>query len=196
MPRGIYHCSAWTLVYFCSIIWKSSLTTFFLIVATKRDVAGNKILLQQRASQLVQRREVYNWIKDEVRGIPSGIDDTVAKLPADQQFRAVKTVDFTNHGLRIARTLKIASIFVNFDDLHGYEVLARKLGGERQLYEAGRWTSDVEFGRQMMNGVSPIIIERCRAVPANFHVTNEMVQSFMSLSLEEEMKVCELIYIV
>ena len=165
-------------------------TAFFLIfVATKRDVARNKILLQQRASQLVQRREVYNWSKDEVRGIPSGIDDTVAKLPADQQFRAVKNINFTTDGLKILGTLKIASFFVNCDDLHGYEVLARKLGGERQLYEAGRWTSDVKFGRQMMNGISPIIIERCRAVPPNFHVTNEMVQPFMSLSIEEEMKV-------
>ncbi len=104
--------------------------------------------------------------------------------PADQQFRMVKNINFTTDGQKIVGTLKIASLFVNCDDLHGYEVLARKLGGERQLYEAGRWTSDVKFGRQMMNGISPIIIERCRAVPPNFHVTNEMVQPFLSLSLE------------
>ena len=179
------------IVVFTKSLSRKIVNITAFVVATKRDVAGNNILLQQRARQLVQRRDVYRWSKDEISGLPSGIDDTVAKLPADEQFRTVKSINFTTDAVKSMGSLKIAGLFVDCDDLHGYEVLARNLGGERQLYEAGRWTSDVEFGRQMMNGVNPIFIEKCRAVPPNFQVTNEMVQPFMSLSLEEEMKVCE-----
>ena len=28
-------------------------------------------------------------------------------------------------------------------------------------YEGYRWVSDVEFGRQMLNGVNPVLIRRC-----------------------------------
>ncbi len=42
----------------------------------------------------------------------------------------------------------------------------------------------------MMNGVNPIIIRKCEDIPPNFLVTNEMVQPFLQVSLEQEMMVC------
>ncbi len=164
-------------------------------VATLKDIAGNKILLQQRKEQILKRQNVYNWLKDD-RGIPSSIDDSslFSKLPADQQFGVVKDFDFGSEAIHSVGGLNIDGLFVNCKDVHGYEVLSRYLGGKRQLYEAGRWTSDEEFGYQMLNGVNPIVIEKCEKLPHNFPVTNEMVGPFLSLSLEEEMKVTMINY--
>ncbi len=147
-------------------------------------------MLNQRVSQLNQRRAVYKWQKFPETGIPSGIDDSSDDLPADEQFGTVKNIDFTTGALNSVASLKLAGLFVTADNIHAYEVLADKLGGEKPLYEAGRWTSDVEFGRQILNGVNPIVIKRCEELPANFPVTNEMVKPFLQFSLEQEMKVC------
>ena len=57
-------------------------------------------------------------------------------------------------------------------------------------YEGYRWVSDVEFGRQILNGVNPVLIHKCTKIPDNFAVTGEMVQPLMNngKTLEEEMK--------
>ena len=59
------------------------------------------------------------------------------------------------------------------------------------VYNGDRWTTDVEFGRQILNGVNPVVIKRCTELPSNFHVTNEMVKSSLSggKTLLEEIKV-------
>ena len=58
-------------------------------------------------------------------------------------------------------------------------------------YEGYRWVSDVEFGRQILNGVNPVMIRKCTKIPDNFAVTSEMVQPLMNngKTLEKEMKV-------
>ena len=92
-------------------------------------------------------------------------------------------------------------------NLHDFEFIATTLKTEnlkdsnppRELplnpnipaYEGYRWVSDVEFGRQMLNGVNPVLIRKCTKIPDNFAVTSEMVQPLMNngKTLEEEMKV-------
>ena len=158
-----------------------------------KDVRNEKVLLHQRSSQLKQRQELYHWQKFPETGIPSGILDTgdQKELPADEQFAAVKNFDFTTMSLKSAAGIYAKSLHIKVDDLHDFEEIADALGGKKPLYQAGRWTTDVEFGRQMLNGVNPIIIEKCINVPSNFPITNDMVKPFLvrGLSLEEEMKV-------
>ena len=101
----------------------------------------------------------------------------------------------------------------NFDEntsvssLHDFEFIATTLEKENlkdsdppkdlptdpniPAYEGYRWVSDVEFGRQILNGVNPVLIRKCTKIPDNFAVTNEMVQPLMNSgkTLEEEMKV-------
>ena len=61
-----------------------------------------------------------------------------------------------------------------------------------KICQAHRWTADEEFGRQILNGVNPVVIHRCSALPDNFPVTHDMVKSSLvrNMSLKQEMKVC------
>ena len=129
--------------------------------ATLKDVADSEILLEQRAEQLAKRRELYQWKPFPDLGMPSGILDSVLTLPADEQFGAAKKFEIYGGAMAGFTGLDLET-FVTADDLHAHEMLADTLGpgGKRPLYQAGRWTSDVEFGRQMLNGVNPIVIEK------------------------------------
>lgn len=63
------------------------------------------------------------------------------------------------------------------------------------VYEGYRFVSDVEFGRQILNGSNPSIIQRCKTIPPNFAVKGEMVNGLLNRgkTLEQEMLVCYII---
>ena len=64
-------------------------------------------------------------------------------------------------------------------------------GFEIEICHVARWATDEEFGRQILNGVNPIVIRRCSALPDNFPVTHDMVKNSLvrNMTLQEEMKV-------
>lgn len=59
-------------------------------------------------------------------------------------------------------------------------------------YAQDHWKEDSFFGYQFLNGVNPMLIRRCSALPGNFPVTDEMVFSGGQFRLEEEMQVTDL----
>ena len=158
-----------------------------------KDVGDNEILRTQRESQLQERRNKYAWKKSTNDGLPShiAIDDQYFDLPQDERFERVKSIDFTTASLEGAAKIKLSGID-EITDLHDYEKLATVLGDpEVPVHNAARWTTDVEFGRQILNGVNPVVIEKCSSLPSNFPVTNDMVKGFLNrgLTLDQEMEV-------
>lgn len=57
-------------------------------------------------------------------------------------------------------------------------------------YVQQHWKEDAFFGYQYLNGVNPILIQCCTALPKNFPVTDDMVFLRGGSCLTEEMRVC------
>ena len=125
--------------------------------------------------------------------MPSGIDDTDKKrLPRDEEFDLVKNIDFTWDALKDAGKIIVKRHVMSLKHLYIYEEFAKVLGKpDPAVFDASRWISDAEFGRQMLNGVNPVVIRKCTSLPANFPVSEEMVKGLLNrrISLSEEMKV-------
>ena len=179
----------------------------YIHTATIKHCEGDKLLITQRESQLEMRCIQYAWQKLPDTGLPSCINDKsvhikglVNDLPLDEKFQLRKLIDFSGTAMKDSAELLALSAIENITDMHDYKKLASLLGKhELTLYNAGRWMTDVEFGRQMLNGVNPVVIKQCTKLPLNFPVTNGMVKGSLSRgkTLNEEMKVsCELVVII
>jgi len=72
------------------------------------------------------------------------------------------------------------------------KLLTIERGPGLMISQAHRWITDEEFGRQILNGVNPVVIRKCSILPDNFPVTNDMVKHLLvrNMTLQEEMKVC------
>lgn len=144
-----------------------------------------------------------------------------SKPPLDEKFEKVKDTNFLGKKFEGAAYAFSGAIFEKLQQelssllgievshnhsaksLHDFHNIAALLEGDNTLgnpnleegelivCEASRWTSDVEFGRQILNGVNCVIIKRCTELPDNFPVKNEMVKNLLSrgLTLEQEMEV-------
>ena len=125
--------------------------------------------------------------------MPSGIDDTDKKrLPRDEEFDRVKNIDFTLDALKDVGKITVERHVMSLEHLYIYEKFAKVLGKpDPAVFDASRWTSDAEFGRQMLNGVNPVVIQKCMSLPTNFPVSEEKVKGLLNrgISLSEEMKV-------
>ncbi len=149
--------------------------------------------MKQREFELNERRKRYQWQIFSDTGVPSAIDDTKDGIPADEQFNRVKNIDFTLDGVNALAKLGLTGVLIDVNDLSDYAKFASSINPDEStpLYENGRWTSDVEFGRQILNGVNPMVIKKCTEMPSKFPVTNEIVKPFLTrgLSLEQEIEV-------
>ena len=173
---------------------------------------------QLRKVQLENRKKAYAWKIFPNLGIPSAIGGSF--LPSDERFDNVKQTEFLGNLVKgrtssfgaapnsdIQQSLK-ANLGVSTTanespkSLHDYHNIALVLQGKGTyntelekrgliVCEAARWTSDVEFGRQVLSGVNPVIIQRCTKLPSNFGVTNDMVKQSLNKghTLEEEIQV-------
>ena len=160
-------------------------------------LSGDRILLTQREIQLKKRRSCYAWQRLPDTGLPSCIDDEhvnfsglVNELPLDEKFRPRKLFDFTECALKDSAELYAQSAIEDITDMQDYEQFASLLGKhELTLYNTGRWMADIEFGRQMLNGINPVVIKRCTKLPSNFPVTTDMVKGSLNRgkTLDEEM---------
>lgn len=116
----------------------------------------------------------------------------MSDLPEDERFDLVKNLDFTASALEGFVGPTAAGAFMSLKDIEDYVQLLKDMDqAPLKIERAGRWTSDVEFGRQILNGVNPVVIEKCTAIPRKFHVTGDMVAPFLTRgkTLAEEMEV-------
>ena len=172
-------------------------TVLCLIIGLYKDVEDDSLLVTERKEQLEDRQKAYKWLKFPGTGVPSGIKGSMHEVPEDEQFVLVKAADFYWTAIKAYAKVKAGGIEKGYQvkHLHEFASIARFLQpASLPLDEGSRWQYDVEFGRQMLNGVNPYIIEKCTKLPANFPVTHELVGPFLTrgLTLEQEMEVSSL----
>ncbi|XP_027980913.1 arachidonate 15-lipoxygenase B isoform X3 [Eumetopias jubatus] len=152
------------------------------------------ILRQQRQEELQARQDSYHW-KTYSPGWPHCLDEkSVKDLDLNIKYSVMKNSCFY---------LKVSSAFIELK-LKG--LLDRK-GPWKSLNEMRRmlnfrktpaaeyvfkhWQEDAFFASQFLNGLNPVLIRRCRHLPENFPVTDDMVAPMLGpgTSLQAELEV-------
>ncbi|XP_027138935.1 arachidonate 12-lipoxygenase, 12R-type-like [Larimichthys crocea] len=140
-----------------------------------------------REQELKNRAKEYCW-DEYAEGIPHTIKaDNTSSLPPEVRFSFNKKMEFGFNLLTRLAELNLQGYYYkkkNWDDIDDIDHVFWSKRTAISDYVQEHWKEDAFFGYQFLNGVNPMLIRRCTALPGNFPVTDEMVQ----FSLEDEMK--------
>ncbi|XP_076583499.1 hydroperoxide isomerase ALOXE3-like [Chaetodon auriga] len=144
-----------------------------------------------RQQELKQREEDYRW-DVYAEGIPHCIKtDSPLSLPCEVRFSFTKTTEFlftVSAGLTELQLKGLAGSkenWTNIDDMKRVFCCKRT---DLSEYVQEHWKEDAFFGYQFLNGINPMMIRRCEALPSNFPVTDDMVFLQGQCRLAAEMK--------
>ncbi|XP_034043738.1 arachidonate 15-lipoxygenase B-like isoform X2 [Thalassophryne amazonica] len=144
-----------------------------------------------REKELKQRAEVYCWDVYK-EGIPHCIKtEGPLSLPYEVQFSFTKTTEFFFTKTSGLIELKLEGLadcqmpWQNIDDIRrAFSCYQTDISD----YVEEHWKEDAFFGYQYLNGINPMFIQRCKALPKNFPVTDEMVFLHDAKCLATEMQ--------
>ncbi|XP_058889363.1 hydroperoxide isomerase ALOXE3-like [Acipenser ruthenus] len=151
------------------------------------------ILKQNREKELDQRRKTFRW-KTYAEGMPKCVDiKKTCDLPLDVQFSFSKNTEFQFTltsalvKLKLAEFIHLQTHWRSMEDIEKYFGVNKT---EESEFVKSMWEEDTFFGYQFLNGCNPIMIKKCKEIPSNFAVTNDMVSGFLekSTSLQNEMQ--------
>ena len=147
------------------------------------------------------RAKNHSLLGNQLKGLQNTFKSVISKGELREAFSRL-----LGHEVTEAQSVK---------SFHDYYEIARKIKkAEEQFilhhhppelieptivpYEASRWTSDVEFGRQQLNGTNFVLIRRCTTLPDNFPVTNDLVNHLLCrrLTLDQEIQVWPMTYLL
>ena len=168
----------------------------FTFVAQIPSDEQNLVIQHQRRLEIQQRQELYQWGDDPAYSVdlPGFIKASNPKsLPKDVQFTSeaantlhtAKRAALANLGLG-----KLFNVFSSWKNIDDFRSMFTSLLGDPPP-AAKHWHTDVWNGKQFLNGCNPDTIKRCKELPTNFPVTNEMVSDVLDpgVTLEQAMKV-------
>lgn len=158
-------------------------------VTFQQDTEAGK---RAREKELSDRKSNYCWVEDK-EGIPHCIDIKDKELPPEVTFSYTKSWGFhvtalTSKGRTwIKEKLSCAKQWTRMADISS-EFGRRSRPTEISEHVSRNWMKDDFFGYQCLNGINPMMIRRCTALPANFPVTENLVSLHGQHSLAEEME--------
>ncbi|XP_063158984.1 hydroperoxide isomerase ALOXE3-like [Candoia aspera] len=148
---------------------------------------------RHRQEELQVKHSKYGW-KEYLPGIPWCADiDTIATTEYNIQYSFPKSTAFFGRGTTALFEAKMKGFL---DKPYSWERLEdiRKIFWfyhtpvSEHVFK--HWKDDDFFGYQFLNGINPIMIQKCTKIPENFPVTQEMVIGTLgrSTTLKEELK--------
>uniref|UniRef100_A0A3B4FR53 Lipoxygenase domain-containing protein n=1 Tax=Pundamilia nyererei TaxID=303518 RepID=A0A3B4FR53_9CICH len=112
-------------------------------------------------------------------------------LPYEVQFSFTKTTEFlytASTGLTELKLKGLDNCKKKWDNIDSINRVFCCKKTEISEYVQEHWKEDAFFGYQFLNGVNPILIQCCAALPSNFPVTDDMVFPRGQCSLRDEIK--------
>ncbi|XP_067282412.1 hydroperoxide isomerase ALOXE3-like isoform X2 [Pseudorasbora parva] len=150
----------------------------------------NPIAQRQRKRQLEERQKLFRW-RVYAQGLPQIIDcDNFETLPAEVQFSKTKSLEFRLNFLNELAALQTNGKGKDRSSWESFSEIKQETDKNKTIeYIQEHWDEDEFFGYQFLNGLNPMMIQRCSKLPENFPVTDDMVKDFLGgSSLEQEMK--------
>ena len=161
-------------------------------------------ILSLPVNEEFHRAKAINFLADTFKGVVltgdalpvalGVIDDTIRELLGISTNTAFELA----HDLHVFEELCLQLLKNQVKNRNPQSEIAR--GFEMKICQASRWVFDEEFGRQILNGVNPVVIQRCfdikKQLPDGFndqHVKDKIAKSSLvrNMTLEEEVKVCK-----
>ena len=152
---------------------------------TKKEVIRWRLRGYQEITELINNQ-----------GLPGRIDvDGHENLP-DQNIMFTDGMlnDFTKNAIRARSNgiwLGLMSKLQSFNSFCDFKQFSRDLKGVRHpsWILDDTWRQDEEFGREILNGINPAQVRRCKKLPDNFPVTDSHTTGILTRGkgLQEEM---------
>ncbi|XP_015278983.1 PREDICTED: arachidonate 12-lipoxygenase, 12R-type-like, partial [Gekko japonicus] len=181
---------------FPSYQWLEGYSTLTLregAAKTITDDSGNPLLLEHRKEELKCRQECYGW-KDYAPGWPRCVDaKSTDDLDSNDKFTVTKTTVFALRNVKSELELRLRGFSNQEGSWESLDDIGKVFWFKKTPvteYVADHWRDDDFFGYQYLNGVNPVVMQKCTEIPANFPVTQEMVAGLLgkSTTLKEELK--------
>ncbi|KAK5616190.1 hypothetical protein CRENBAI_015965 [Crenichthys baileyi] len=145
-------------------------------------------------NDIKEQQGLYCWTQDE-DGLPFNMKaGTIISLPLDARFYITKDIEMIYTAAKAITELKLKEWldwkdkWTNIEEIQYLYSCHRTQISAFPDYVHDHWKEDSFFGYQFLNGVNPMVIQRCQSLPANFPVTDGMVFKDGKQCLEDEMK--------
>ncbi|XP_062398077.1 hydroperoxide isomerase ALOXE3-like [Sardina pilchardus] len=150
----------------------------------------NPIAQKARTSQLEGRQKLIRW-SVYAESLPRAINyESPLLLPEELRFSFSKKTEFSYTAGKQLISLKLNGLSGNRDSWESIDQLHQILCDITNTtieYVEDHWDEDEFFGYQFLNGLNPMLIQRCSELPENFPVTEEMVKGLLGeYTLEAE----------
>ena len=138
-------------------------------------------IAEQRKKEVNENRKTYKW--GYTQDLPGFIEAKDPKsLPKDVQFTDEANLSLFRVGLEDFENLGLSNLFhlwESWDCLEDFRELITPAIPEGSPPAADYWRDDVWVGSQFLNGSNPEVIRKCKQLPKNFPVENEMVDKLL-----------------
>uniref|UniRef100_F6XZW1 Uncharacterized protein n=1 Tax=Xenopus tropicalis TaxID=8364 RepID=F6XZW1_XENTR len=148
---------------------------------------------KQRQSELNAKRQTHQW-KTYAKGAPRCISaETVTDLPPNDRFSFKKTISFGFNLLSSSLGATLKGFLLRSDswkDLRHIKKVFSIQWTKISDLVSELWKEDSFFGYQYLNGLNPLMIQKCLRIPDNFPVDDVTVSATLgeSTTLQAELQ--------